>query len=104
MEIYTLVPTLALEKRSRAARLFAPINHWRSLDMSTIIDACCQPAAVPAGGGLSQILGRGTHFLRRAIRTRRDRAHLYEMPDHMLKDIGISRCEILWVTKFGRRD
>ncbi|MFA6155763.1 DUF1127 domain-containing protein [Mesorhizobium sp.] len=37
----------------------------------------------------------------RGWRHRRDRRHLAAMPDFMLKDIGISRCDIERVTTHG---
>jgi uncharacterized protein YjiS (DUF1127 family) len=40
----------------------------------------------------------------RAWRRRRDRRHIYEMPDYLLKDIGISRSEIDSVVMFGETD
>lgn len=44
--------------------------------------------------------GQATGFVHRAIRMRRDRGRLHAMPDHMLKDMGIARCEILSSTRF----
>jgi uncharacterized protein YjiS (DUF1127 family) len=44
--------------------------------------------------------GQATGFVQRAIRMRRDRGRLHAMPDHMLKDMGIARCEILSSTRF----
>lgn len=35
-------------------------------------------------------------------RKRRDRDHLYAMPDYLLKDIGVSRSEIDRAITFGR--
>lgn len=40
----------------------------------------------------------------RAWRRRRDRRHIHEMPDYILKDIGISRSEIDSVVMFGETD
>ncbi len=40
----------------------------------------------------------------RAWRRRRDRRHIYEMPDYLLKDIGISRSEIDSVVMYGDTD
>ncbi|MEQ1950728.1 DUF1127 domain-containing protein [Mesorhizobium yinganensis] len=45
-------------------------------------------------------VGRATGFVQRAIRMRRDRRRLHAMPDHMLKDMGIARCEISSSTRF----
>ncbi|WP_167448986.1 DUF1127 domain-containing protein [Mesorhizobium hawassense] len=44
------------------------------------------------------------HFLARIVRIRRDRARLEEFPDHLLRDIGIGRGEMLSITRFGRRE
>ncbi|TGQ56874.1 DUF1127 domain-containing protein [Mesorhizobium sp. M1C.F.Ca.ET.193.01.1.1] len=38
----------------------------------------------------------------RTLRIRRDRVWLDELPDHLLRDIGISRVEIWSATRFGR--
>ena len=35
------------------------------------------------------------------IRARRDAAHLFEQPDHILRDIGICRSEIATAMRFG---
>ena len=48
--------------------------------------------------------GQATGFVQRAIRLWRDRARLHAMPDHMLKDMGISRCEILSSTRFCKAE
>ncbi|MER9865929.1 DUF1127 domain-containing protein [Mesorhizobium sp. M0136] len=41
--------------------------------------------------------------LARIIRIRRDRALLYELPDYLLRDIGINRSEIQSITWLGGR-
>jgi uncharacterized protein YjiS (DUF1127 family) len=46
--------------------------------------------------------GQATGFVQRAIRLWRDRGRLHAMPDHMLKDIGIARCEISSSTRFRK--
>lgn len=38
----------------------------------------------------------------RRLRIRTDRRRLEEMPDHLLKDIGINRAEIYAATEYGR--
>ncbi len=38
----------------------------------------------------------------RELRIRRDRRHLASMPDHILKDIGIDRSEVVAMTRSGR--
>ncbi|TPI71338.1 DUF1127 domain-containing protein [Mesorhizobium sp. B3-1-3] len=45
----------------------------------------------------------GGSFLARIIRIRRDRALLDELPDYLLRDIGIDRSEISSVTWFGSK-
>ncbi|RWA66810.1 MAG: DUF1127 domain-containing protein [Mesorhizobium sp.] len=45
----------------------------------------------------------GGSFLARIIRIRRDRAWLDELPDHLLRDIGIERAEIRSSTRLGRK-
>jgi uncharacterized protein YjiS (DUF1127 family) len=72
--------------------------------MNTVIDVCNQPFSSRAMGPLWQMTGRFMRFVDRADRIRRGRAQLYQMPDHILKDIGISRSEILSVTRFREID
>jgi uncharacterized protein YjiS (DUF1127 family) len=40
--------------------------------------------------------------LRCRLRMSKDSDHLASMPDHILKDIGIGRSEILYLTRAGR--
>jgi uncharacterized protein YjiS (DUF1127 family) len=42
--------------------------------------------------------------LARAYRARRDAEYLMSLSDHLLKDIGIARCEIEPVVRRGRPD
>lgn len=58
----------------------------------------------PAIGAVLNMIGRGMRSVHRISRIRRGRAQLYEMPDYMLKDIGISRCEIQLATRYGVTD
>jgi uncharacterized protein YjiS (DUF1127 family) len=44
----------------------------------------------------------GGNFLARLVRIRRGRAELDELPDYLLRDIGIQRSEIRSVTRYGR--
>ncbi|TIW20766.1 MAG: DUF1127 domain-containing protein [Mesorhizobium sp.] len=44
------------------------------------------------------------NLLVRIVRIRRDRARLDELPDYLLRDIGIGRSEIRSITRFGRRE
>lgn len=48
-----------------------------------------------------EICRSGLRILARIIRIRRDRAWLDELPDYLLRDIGIKRSEISSVTWFG---
>ena len=50
------------------------------------------------------MIGKSVRSIERAVRLRRDRAILSEMPDHLLKDIGVSRSDILSVTRFHETD
>jgi uncharacterized protein YjiS (DUF1127 family) len=40
--------------------------------------------------------------VRRQLKIWRDERELYKLPDYLLKDIGISRCEIDYVVRNGR--
>jgi uncharacterized protein YjiS (DUF1127 family) len=60
----------------------------------TVFDACLAAAV----RGLAWLLAAISHELR----IRRDMQHLAAMDDHMLKDIGLSRCEIEHCVRYGR--
>ncbi|WP_083354622.1 MULTISPECIES: DUF1127 domain-containing protein [unclassified Mesorhizobium] len=49
-----------------------------------------------------EICHSGLRFVARMVRIRRDRAWLNELPDYLLRDIGIKRSEISSVTWHGR--
>lgn len=64
-----------------------------------------------AHAGQSGFAGSASRFARaiydyaeRSHRRRRDRAIMLEMPDYLLKDIGISRSDIESVVMFGESD
>jgi uncharacterized protein YjiS (DUF1127 family) len=42
--------------------------------------------------------------MRDRIRARRDTAHLFEQPDHILRDIGVCRSELSATVYFGGTD
>jgi len=46
----------------------------------------------------------GRNALVHVIRVRRDRAWLADLPDYLLRDIGITRSQISSVTRLGRTD
>lgn len=50
----------------------------------------------------SQLLGQLLRSISRHISLQNDRKFLAEMPDYLLRDIGISRWEIDEATRFGR--
>jgi uncharacterized protein YjiS (DUF1127 family) len=52
--------------------------------------------------GLGSKFGQHAQRVQASIQIRRDRARLHAMPDHMLKDIGISRCEISYSTRVSK--
>ncbi|WP_181177498.1 DUF1127 domain-containing protein [Mesorhizobium sp. B4-1-1] len=65
-----------------------------------------KPAARPSVNGRSfatavEICRSGLRILALIIRIRRDRAWLDELPDYLLRDIGIKRSEISSVTWCG---
>jgi uncharacterized protein YjiS (DUF1127 family) len=53
-------------------------------------------------GALHALLRSACAAAARARIARRDRRHLQEMPDYMLKDIGIARADIDRVIRQGR--
>jgi uncharacterized protein YjiS (DUF1127 family) len=61
---------------------------------ATILDACMRAAA----RGLAWLIAAVANELR----IRRDMRQLAAMDDHMLKDIGLCRCEIESCVRYGR--
>lgn len=54
-----------------------------------------QSGASPvAGPDLSSLFLRAATTLARLLRRRRDRAHLSELPDYLLEDIGLTRADV----------
>jgi len=51
-----------------------------------------------------EICRSGAGFLAGIMRIRRDRAWLDELPDYLLRDIGVERMEIRLITRLGRKD
>ena len=51
-----------------------------------------------------EICRSATHALARVARIRGGRARLGELPDYLLRDVGIERTEIRWITRFGRQE
>ncbi|OHV87746.1 hypothetical protein ORS3428_19945 [Mesorhizobium sp. ORS 3428] len=49
-----------------------------------------------------EICRSGSGFFARIVRIHRDRATLDELPDYLLRDIGIARSEIRSITRRGR--
>ena len=43
---------------------------------------------------LTGMVGRSVSELRRQRKARRDRRHLLQLPDYLLRDIGLSRMEV----------
>jgi uncharacterized protein YjiS (DUF1127 family) len=56
------------------------------------------------GGVLLETCLAGTRALARTLRWRKDRAHLCELPEYLLRDIGIERFEVGAFVRFGARD
>ncbi|TIV69943.1 MAG: DUF1127 domain-containing protein [Mesorhizobium sp.] len=51
-----------------------------------------------------EISHSGGDLLARIVRIRRDRATLDDLPDYLLRDIGIERAQIWSITRFGRKE
>ncbi|RWD54642.1 MAG: DUF1127 domain-containing protein [Mesorhizobium sp.] len=51
-----------------------------------------------------EISHSGGDLLARIVRIRRDRTTLDELPDYLLRDIGIERAQIWSITRFGRKE
>lgn len=67
------------------------------------IDTSQQATATPFASMGTTVLA-ALHAAVRALRMHGDQAHLHELPDYLLRDIGISRSEINSITMFGGRD
>ena len=52
---------------------------------------------------IAEVVGRFVRELRREQKARRDRRHLMQLPDYLLKDIGVSRIEIDAITGWDDR-
>jgi uncharacterized protein YjiS (DUF1127 family) len=61
---------------------------------ATIVDACLAAAARALAWLIAAIADE--------LRIRRDMRQLAGMDDHMLKDIGLCRCEIEYCVRYGR--
>jgi uncharacterized protein YjiS (DUF1127 family) len=72
--------------------------------MNAVTGARQQSSLSAAANLLFQALRRIMRIASGIYRTRHGRACLYALPDHVLKDIGISRSEILSVTRFRELD
>ncbi|MEX0406800.1 DUF1127 domain-containing protein [Aquibium sp. LZ166] len=72
--------------------------------MNTIMNTYQQFAASPATISTANAILAGARMVQRCVRLHNDRAHLNELPDHMLRDIGITRSEIMSITSFHGRD
>jgi len=58
----------------------------------------------PFLSALSQIARSMAALMAREIRVLRDHAQLKEMPDYLLRDIGLSRADIIGANALRRRD
>ena len=52
---------------------------------------------------IADVVGRFAMQMRRERKARRDRRHLMQLPDYLLRDIGISRLEVEAMTQRGDR-
>jgi len=53
-----------------------------------------QNAGVTASFDVPRVLKRAVQAVSRRLRRRRDRAHLSELPDYLLEDIGLTRADV----------
>jgi uncharacterized protein YjiS (DUF1127 family) len=70
--------------------------------VNAILSPYLQFATAPAVAALSSLVLQGIRFVGCHARRRRDEACLSELPDYILRDIGITRSEI--IASFGGRD
>jgi uncharacterized protein YjiS (DUF1127 family) len=71
-------------------------SHASGRRQATIFDTCLAAAARGLGWLIAAITDE--------LRIRRDMRQLAAMDDHMLKDIGLCRCEIESCVRYGRDD
>jgi uncharacterized protein YjeT (DUF2065 family) len=69
--------------------------------MNAILSRHFQFATAPAVAALSSLVLQGIRFVGCRARGRRGEACLSELPDYILRDIGITRSEI--IASFGGR-
>ncbi len=72
--------------------------------MTTIVERGAEPY-IDISGGKGRALFSLTQawaWMKRRRQIAVDRRHLQEMPDELLRDIGVGRSEIASVTEFGR--
>jgi uncharacterized protein YjiS (DUF1127 family) len=53
---------------------------------------------------VTQAISRRVAWVRRRMEIARCERHLHEMPDNMLRDIGMHRSEISGVVRYGRTE
>ncbi len=73
--------------------------------MSRTITAVARHAG--AGGAFASFaaaIGYAVRAVRREMEIARARSHMAELPDSLLKDIGIDRLEIDLAARYGRRE
>ena len=72
------------------------------MDASLIRGAATGVAFAPPKTGFGSLFRALTGRIRRRANIRAGRRHLQALPDHMLRDIGISRSEIVSAAEHGR--
>ena len=72
--------------------------------MGTLTISLPRMASASALMRAAAVIRQTIEAMRQRIRTRRDTEHLSALPDYLLRDIGISRSEIMSVVLFGGRD
>jgi uncharacterized protein YjiS (DUF1127 family) len=85
-----------------------PIGQDFVIELTKTNDRRSAPVTSPTDGRFSAVILEMClacpRLLARIMRMRRDRAQLHELPDHLLRDIGLNRSEIASITRFRSKD
>jgi uncharacterized protein YjiS (DUF1127 family) len=103
MLMHTIAPTQSGEITGPNGAVVRA-NKVGDLNMNTATGARQQSSFSVAGSRLLQLCGRRLRIVGSIHRMKRTRDRLHALPDHILKDIGIARCEILSLTRFHELD
>jgi uncharacterized protein YjiS (DUF1127 family) len=98
----TLAQTRARQKT--VALIVAPMA--KEVAMSSVIDEFYVPPRPRRAFSIRALFGAlarsARHWLARHAEAVAGERALFQMPDHLLKDIGLSRCEVSYAIRHGR--